>query len=277
MDESHKISTLHYPRDNKLQKELLQIEGLSLSTNSISLVDKLNLALSHGEFLSLVGASGSGKTLTSLAIMGLLPPAVNIVAGAIKFCDLDLITLKEKEMRQIRGNRISMIFQEPMTSLNPVMRVGKQITEAVLLHQRCSKKEAQEIAEQTLKEVMVPDPGARLRSYPHQLSGGLRQRVMIAMALSCNPDLLIADEPTTSLDVTVQAAVMQLLDEIRKKRGLSVLLITHDIALASQVSDRVAVIDKGRVVEIGSRAQVIGSPDHPVSQRLIEKAREREL
>ena len=260
-----------------MSQELLKIKNLTLATQSANLVENLALSINKGEFLSLVGASGSGKTLTSLAVMGLLPPAVKINSGSIIFSDLDLIILTEKEKRKIRGNRISMIFQEPMTSLNPVMRVGGQIAEAVLLHQHCSKKEALEIAEQTLKEVMVPDPGARLRNYPHQLSGGLRQRVMIAMALSCNPDLLIADEPTTSLDVTVQAAVMELLDDIRKKRNLSVLLITHDIALASEVSDRIAVIDKGMIVEIGSRDQIISSPTHPVSIKLIEKAHQREL
>jgi ABC-type dipeptide/oligopeptide/nickel transport system ATPase component len=260
-----------------LQKDIIQIRDLSLTTKSASLVDNLSLSIKQGEFLSLVGASGSGKTMTSLAIMRLLPPAVGINSGQILFDKQDLVQLEEKALRQIRGNRISMIFQEPMTSLNPVMRVGKQIAEAVLLHQQVSKKEALEIAEQTLKEVMVSDPGARLRSYPHQLSGGLRQRVMIAMALSCNPDLLIADEPTTSLDVTVQAAVMDLLDDIRKKRNLSVLLITHDIALASEVSDRIAVIDKGKIVEIGSRGEIISNPSDPVSKKLIAKAHEREL
>ena len=255
---------------------LVKITDVTLSIGDVSPVNNLSLEIGHGELLSLVGASGSGKTLTALSIIGLLPPAVEVKSGSIHYKNDNLLKLDEKRLRRIRGSEIAMIFQEPMTSLNPVMTVGTQIGEAIRLHMNCGKKEALERAEAVLREVQVPEPAMRLRSYPHQLSGGLRQRVMIAIALSCNPSLLIADEPTTALDVTVQAGVMELLQSIKRDRNLSILLITHDIALAAEVSDRIAVIENGAIIETAPPQKLIETPQQDYSKTLIAKARARD-
>jgi len=236
-------------------------------------VRDLNFQISGGEVLGLVGESGSGKSVTSLAVMRLLPPQAR-AAGEISFSNgggakENLLRLNDAVMRQLRGSRLTMIFQEPMTALNPVMRVGTQIAEAVLAHNRIGKKEAWERAVESLNDVAIPDAARCARNYPHQLSGGMRQRVMIAMALVNRPQLLIADEPTTALDVTIQAQILKLLGELRAKFGLTMLFISHDLAVVSLVADRVAVMYAGSLVEIGSKQQIFAAPAHPYTRGLL--------
>jgi peptide/nickel transport system ATP-binding protein len=236
-------------------------------------VRDLNLSVERGEVVGLVGESGSGKSITSLAIMRLLPPQAR-VSGEISFtengCSRNLATLSDDSMRHLRGSRIAMIFQEPMTALNPVMRVGDQIVEAVLAHGAHSRNEAQRLAVQAMSDVAIPDPGRRVRDYPHQLSGGMRQRIMIAMAIVNRPQLLIADEPTTALDVTIQAQILDLLADLRLKFGLAMLFISHDLAVVSQVADRVAVMYAGSVVELASKHQIFHAPAHPYTRGLLQ-------
>ncbi len=240
---------------------------------SLFAVSDVAFTIASGEVLGLVGESGSGKSLASLAIMRLLPPGLR-VSGEIWFDDggpaRNLLALPEEEMRNLRGRKIAMIFQEPMTALNPVLEVGKQIAEAVSVHSRISKKEAWDRAVEAMRDVAIPDPARRARDYPHQLSGGMRQRVMIAMAVVNRPQLLIADEPTTALDVTVQAQILALLAQLRDKFGLAMLLISHDLAVVSQVSDRVAVMYVGRVLELGSKQHIFRAPAHPYTCGLLQ-------
>jgi oligopeptide/dipeptide ABC transporter ATP-binding protein len=235
-------------------------------------VRDVSLSIGPGEVLGVVGESGSGKSLTSLAIMRLLPPQA-LVSGEILFAEngspRNLHALDDESMRQLRGSRIGMIFQEPMTALNPVMRVGDQIAEALLAHQPISKREARESAVEAMGDVAIPDPGRRARDYPHQLSGGMRQRVMIAMAIANHPQFLIADEPTTALDVTIQAQILDLLAELRTKFQLAMLFISHDFAVVSQVADRVAVMYAGSVVELGKKRDVFDAPAHPYTRGLL--------
>ena len=233
----------------------------------------LSFSIAAGEVLGLVGESGSGKSITSLAIMGLLP-ATALVTGDISFQNgdglpLHLTTLAPDQMRQLRGSRMAMIFQEPMTALNPVMRVGDQIAEALLAHHRVSKAEAWRRAVEGMREVAIPEPEERARSYPHQLSGGMRQRVMIAMAIVNRPQLLIADEPTTALDVTIQQQILDLLNDLRHKFGLAMLFISHDLAVVSQVADRVAVMYAGNLVELGAKDDIFRAAAHPYTQGLL--------
>ena len=232
-------------------------------------VDKLSFDLLPGETLGLVGESGCGKSVTSLSIMRLLRAPGRVASGSIEFDGSDLLALPEKSMRAIRGNKISMIFQEPMTALNPVYTVGDQIGEPLRQHQGLSKRQARERAIEMLKSVGIPLPERRVDDYPYQLSGGMRQRVMIAIALACDPDVLIADEPTTALDVTVQAQIFDLLREQQARRGTAVLLITHDMGAVSEMADRVVVMYGGRVVEQGSVGQILAQPRHPYTQGLI--------
>ncbi|MFZ0542686.1 MAG: ABC transporter ATP-binding protein, partial [Candidatus Sulfotelmatobacter sp.] len=233
----------------------------------------VSFSISPGEGLGLVGESGSGKSITSLAIMRLLPPQAR-VSGEILFAEngaaRNLSVLPDDSMRQLRGSRIAMIFQEPMTALNPVMRVGDQIAEAVRAHGTRSKKEAAQLAVQAMIDVAIPEPDRRARDYPHQLSGGMRQRVMIAMAIVNRPQLLIADEPTTALDVTIQAQILELLAELRRKFGLAMLFISHDLAVVSQVADRVAVMYAGSVVELGTKQEIFRAPAHPYTRGLLQ-------
>ncbi len=234
-------------------------------------VDGVSFTVAAGETLAVVGESGCGKSVTSLSVLRLVPnPPGRIEAGRIRFRGQDLLQLPEREMRAIRGNEISMVFQEPMTSLNPVFTVGAQIGEAIALHQKVGKTEARTRAIEMLKRVGIPAPEQRVDEYPHQLSGGMRQRVMIAMALSCNPALLIADEPTTALDVTVQAQILELIASLQESMGMAVLLITHDLGVVAEVADRVAVMYAGRIVEYAPVADIFARPQHPYTVGLLE-------
>ncbi len=254
---------------------LLSIRGLkthfSTPVGIVSAVDGVSFDLTRGETLGLVGESGSGKTVTALSVMQLYAkPQGRIVAGKILFEGKDITAMGEKDMYNIRGNSISMIFQEPMTSLNPVYTIGRQIVEAIRAHRAIDKKEAWAIALEALKQVGIPDPERRLRSYPHELSGGMRQRAMIAMAISCKPTLLIADEPTTALDVTIQAQILQLLRELKETMGMSMLMITHDLGVIAEVADKVAVMYGGRIAEYAETASLFASPMHPYTRGLMD-------
>ncbi len=233
-------------------------------------VDGVSFYLDRGELLGLVGESGCGKSMTALSIMRLIASPGRIVDGEILFGDRDLLKLSDSEMRQMRGDDIAMIFQDPMTSLNPVFTVGEQIAEALRLHRKLSRKQARQATIEAMREVAIPDPARRVDDYPHQLSGGMRQRVMIAMALACNPKLLIADEPTTALDVTIQAQILELLNELRKQRELAVLLITHDLGVVAEVADRVAVMYTGRIVEESPVGELFARPKHPYTEGLLQ-------
>src|SRR5690242_7297984 len=232
-------------------------------------VDDVSFYLDRGELLGLVGESGCGKSMTALSIMRLIAAPGRIVGGELLFDGKDLLKLSDAEMREMRGDDVAMIFQDPMTSLNPVFTVGEQIGEALRLHRKLSKKEAKRAAIEAMREVAIPDPARRIADYPHQLSGGMRQRVMIAMALACNPKLLIADEPTTALDVTIQAQILELLDELRKQRELAVLLITHDLGVVAEVADRVAVMYTGRIVEESPVDELFARPKQPYTEGLL--------
>ena len=232
-------------------------------------VDGVSFHLDRGELLGLVGESGCGKSMTALSVMRLIAPPGKIANGEILFDGKDLLKLSDSEMRKMRGDDIAMIFQDPMTSLNPVFTVGEQIAEALRLHRKLSRPQARKATIEAMREVAIPDPARRVDDYPHQLSGGMRQRVMIAMALACNPKLLIADEPTTALDVTIQAQILELLDELRKQRELAVLLITHDLGVVAEVADRVAVMYTGRIVEESPVDELFARPRHPYTEGLL--------
>lgn len=247
---------------------LLDIERLNTTFGSASAVRDLSLSIARGEVVGLVGESGSGKSVTSLAIMRLLPVQAR-AEGSICFAGEELLAASEEKMRSLRGRAISMIFQEPMTALNPLMRIGDQVAEAVLAHERIARSEARERAIEALSEVSIPEPSRRARDYPHQLSGGQRQRVMIAMAIVNRPQLLIADEPTTALDVTVQAQILELLAQLREKFSLSMLFISHDLGVVSRVSDRVAVMYRGQMVESGGARQIFTAPAHEYTRGLL--------
>ena len=233
-------------------------------------VDGVSFEVREGETLGIVGESGCGKSVTALSIMRLIPPKIGrTVSGMIRFDGRDLLGLEEQEMRDIRGNRIAMIFQEPMTSLNPVLTVGDQIAEAVTIHQKAGRAEAMARAVEMLRLVRIPDAERRVRDYPHQFSGGMRQRAMIAMALSCNPKLLIADEPTTALDVTIQAQILKLVLELKGRFGAAVMLITHDLGVVAETCQRVIVMYAGRKVEEAEVAELFDRPMHPYTRGLM--------
>jgi len=232
-------------------------------------VDGVSFHIDKGETLALVGESGCGKSVTSLSIMRLVPVPGRIESGEVLLAGRDLLKLGESEMRQVRGRRITMIFQEPMTSLNPVFKIGSQIVEAIQIHQRQPRMRAHKRAVDLLEMVGIPDPASRFHQYPHQMSGGMRQRVMIAMALSTSPELLIADEPTTALDVTIQAQILGLLESLQSKLGMSMMLITHDLAVAAQVADRIAVMYAGRIVETAAATELFEHPLHPYTRGLF--------
>ncbi|KQC03768.1 MAG: peptide ABC transporter ATP-binding protein [Candidatus Cloacimonas sp. SDB] len=255
------------------KKELLKVNDLKTyfftHEGIVKAVDAVSFSISQGETLGIVGESGSGKSVTALSIMRLIPqPPGKIVSGEISFEGKNLRTLAEREMRKIRGRKISMIFQEPMTSLDPVFTIGHEIVETILLHQKLTKKEAYKKAVQMVEVVGIPDASKRMRNYPHELSGGMRQRVMIAMALSCNPALLIADEPTTALDVTIQAQILRLMNELKKEFNTSVLMITHDLGVISEMCDYVAVMYAGHIVEYTDIYTIFEKPLHPYTKGL---------
>ena len=260
-------------------KRLLEVKGLKVHFKTdegiVKAVDGVSYHIDRGETLAVVGESGSGKSVSALAMMRLIPmPPGMIAGGEIHFRGKDgevkeLLSLPEHEMRRIRGNDIAMIFQEPMTSLNPVYTVGDQIAEAIVLHQGKSKQEALELAADMLDLVGIPEPHKRLKNYPHQMSGGMRQRVMIAMALSCNPSLLIADEPTTALDVTIQAQILELMKKLQEEIGMSIMFITHDLGVVAEMADRVVVMYAGRAVEEADVVNTYKDPLHPYTMGLL--------
>jgi oligopeptide/dipeptide ABC transporter ATP-binding protein len=238
---------------------------------TVPAIDGVSFEVKRGETLAIVGESGSGKSVTSLSIMRLIPqPPGKIVNGDIKFNGESLLIKTEKEMRSIRGNRISMIFQEPMTSLNPVYKIGDQISESIIIHQKKSKKEALAEAINLLNLVGIPEPERRINQYPHELSGGMRQRVMIAIALACQPELLIADEPTTALDVTIQNQILQLMKTLKQKINMSIMLITHDLGVVAEMADNVVVMYAGQVVEQGDVYTIFENPKHPYTEGLLK-------
>jgi peptide/nickel transport system ATP-binding protein len=253
---------------------VLEVEGLRTELSSgrgvIKAVDGVSLSLRRGETLAIVGESGCGKSMTALSIMRLVPePPGKIVGGSIKLDGRELLTLDEAAMRAVRGNDISMIFQEPMTSLNPVLTIGSQISEAVRLHQDLSKSAAMDKAVDMLRLVRIPEPAQRAREYPHQLSGGMRQRVMIAMALACNPKVLLADEPTTALDVTIQAQILDLILALQSELGTAIILITHDLGVVAETAQRVVVMYAGRKIEEATVEALFAEPQHPYTHGLL--------
>jgi oligopeptide/dipeptide ABC transporter ATP-binding protein len=251
----------------------LSIENLSTHfftrEGVVRAVDGVSYAVDEGETLAVVGESGCGKSVSALSILRLVAPPGRVVGGEIRFQGRNLLEASEAEMRALRGNQVSMIFQEPMTSLNPVLTIGRQIAEAVGLHERVSSKKAMARAAEMLRLVHIPEPEARLRQYPHQLSGGMRQRVMIAMALACNPKVLIADEPTTALDVTIQAQILELIQELKEKLGTAVILITHDLGVVAETAQRVVVLYAGRKVEEAPVEELFEAPLHPYTRGLM--------
>lgn len=257
-----------------MASSILDVQGLETSfftdDGEIPAVDHMNFYIEPGEILGVVGESGCGKSVTSLSVMDLVPTPGKIKAGSIQFKGEELTTASKKRMRQIRGNEIAMIFQEPMTSLNPVFTIGNQMTEGIRLHKNVSKKEAAGIAVDMLRKVGLPRANGLLKEYPHQLSGGMRQRVMIAMAMACDPELLIADEPTTALDVTIQAQILELMKALNEDLDTSILLITHDLGVVADICTRIVVMYAGKVVEEGDVRTIFNHPQHPYTEGLIK-------
>ncbi len=256
-----------------MSEPLLQVEQLQThfwTPDGINrAVDGISFHVGAGETVAIVGESGCGKSVTAMSLLRLIPEPPGKIAGSIRFQGRDLLTLSEKEMRAIRGNEISMIFQEPMTSLNPVLNVARQIGETLRLHQGLSARQAEEKAIEMLTLVGIPEPARRVREYPHQLSGGMRQRVMIAIALACNPKLLIADEPTTALDVTIQAQILELMRDLKHRVGAAIVLITHDLGVVAEVAERVIVMYAGKKVEEATVGDLFRNPRHPYTQGLL--------
>ncbi|MBI3609292.1 MAG: ABC transporter ATP-binding protein [Nitrospirae bacterium] len=257
-----------------MEPAVLRIKNLKTqfhtSEGVVQAVDGVDLTVRPGTVLGIVGESGSGKTVTALSVMRLIPqPPGRIVSGEVLFDGADLLTLKEDDMRKVRGKRIAMIFQEPMTSLNPVFTIGNQISEMLRLHLKMSRKKAWDRTIELLKWVGIPSAEQRVKDYPHQLSGGQRQRVMIAMAISCNPEIVFADEPTTALDVTIQAQILVLLEELRKRLGMSMVLISHDLGVIAEVAHEVAIMYAGRIVEEAGTEELFAHPLHPYTQGLL--------
>ncbi|MBK0007516.1 MULTISPECIES: ABC transporter ATP-binding protein [Priestia] len=255
-------------------EKMIEIKNLHVQFSTyggqVQAVRGVSFDLHKGETLAIVGESGCGKSVTSQSIMRLIPtPPGRITSGSILFKGQDLTKLSEKKMRDIRGADISMIFQDPMTALNPTLRVGEQIAENIMQHENISKEKAKEKAFEMLELVGIPNPKERLKQYPHEFSGGMRQRIVIAMALICNPEVLIADEPTTALDVTIQAQILELFKDIQQKTDVSIVLITHDLGVVAQVADRVAVMYAGKIVEIGTRRDIFYTPQHPYTKGLL--------
>jgi len=260
------------PTTNHILLDILDLHTYFFTNEGVCrAVDGVSFSLRRGETLGLVGESGCGKTVTSLSVLRLIPsPPGRIVSGQILFHGRDLLAIPERQMRKIRGNAISLIFQEPMTALNPVFTVGNQIAEVFRIHRKMSRRAAFEAAVEMMNKVRIPEPRQRASEYPHQLSGGMRQRVMIAMALACDPDLLIADEPTTALDVTVQAQILALMEDLKRRTDASIILITHDLAVIAEVADRVTVMYAGQIVEEAPVRQLFADPLHPYTRGLLK-------
>jgi oligopeptide/dipeptide ABC transporter ATP-binding protein len=252
---------------------LLQVENLKVqfrtAKGSLTAVRNISFSVDKGETLCIVGESGSGKSITSLSIMGLLPSNGDIVEGSIRLEGQELVSLTDEQLQPYRGNKMSMIFQEPMTALNPVFTIGYQLQEPLFIHRKLSKKEAKEESIKLLAKVGIPNPEEKLNQYPHQLSGGMRQRVMIAMALACEPSLLLADEPTTALDVTIQAQILDLIEELKEQMGMGVIFVTHDMGVVAEIADRVMVMYAGEVVETGDAETIFTNPQHPYTKGLL--------
>lgn len=252
---------------------LLSVKNLAVRFEThhgtVRAVDGISFDMEEGETLGLVGESGSGKSVTNLALLGLIPSPPGVMSGQVHFDGQEISALSEPELRKVRGNRISMIFQDPMTSLNPLLTIGRQMTEVLELHKGKSHSEAMRLAAVGLGEVGLSEPESRLAQYPHELSGGMRQRVMIAMGLLCEPRLLLADEPTTALDVTIQAQILELMAEVQRRHGTAIILVTHDLGVVAGTADRVAVMYAGRIVEEGPTHQLFKNPHHPYTQGLL--------
>ncbi|HID57397.1 TPA: ABC transporter ATP-binding protein [Candidatus Poribacteria bacterium] len=258
-----------YPKDKEVLS-LIDLKTYFFTEEGVAkAVDGVSFEIHEGQTLALVGESGCGKTVTALSIMRLLSPPGKIVGGEIRFKGIDLLKLSPREMRRIRGKEIAMIFQDPMTSLNPVFTVGDQMVEMITLHRDIPKREARELAIEMLARVNIPDPHVRFDEYPHQMSGGMRQRVMIAIALSCDPKLIIADEPTTALDVTTQAQILELMRQLQKEYGMSLLFISHDLGVVAEIADRIAVMYASRIVEILPVEGLFHNPKHPYTLGLL--------
>jgi peptide/nickel transport system ATP-binding protein len=258
---------------------LLEVSGLRThfftKAGVVKAVDDVSFALAKGEVLGLVGESGSGKSITGYSIMGLVDPPGRVVGGSIRLAGRELVGLPTEAMRALRGNRVAMIFQDPMMTLNPVMRIDRQMTEAILAHRKVSEAQARARAREALVAVGIPSPDERLQAYPHQFSGGMRQRVAIAIALLNRPDLIIADEPTTALDVTIQGQILYEMQKLTRETGASLIWITHDLSVVAGLADRIAVMYAGRIVEQGSCADVLGAPAHPYTQGLLDSVPSR--
>jgi peptide/nickel transport system ATP-binding protein len=256
-----------------VQPNMLEVSNLTTTfttrRTAFNAVDGISFHVEKGEMLGIVGESGCGKSVTSLSIMGLIKSPGKVSGESINFNGVDLLNLSTKEMRRLRGNEMSMIFQEPMTSLNPVYSIGDQIGESLKIHKKLTGKERKDKVIDLLKQVGIPRPVEIYDNYPHQLSGGMRQRVMIAMAMSCDPKLIIADEPTTALDVTIQAQILELMKDLQEKKGMSMILITHDLGVVSEVCDRIVVMYAGKIVETGPVKEVLRNPEHPYTKGLL--------
>ena len=271
---SNPQSSIRNPQSSILNPQLLEVRDLRVYFHTddglLKAVDGVSFVVRTGETLGLVGESGCGKSVTAFSILKLVPiPPAEYAGGQIVLNGENLLAFNDEQMRRVRGNVISMVFQEPMSSLNPILSIGEQITEAIRAHQKISKREARELAKQMLWRVGIPSPATRFDEYPHQMSGGMKQRVMIAMALVCRPQLLIADEPTTALDVTIQAQILDLLSELQRELGMSVLLITHDLGVVAETCDRVAVMYAGKIVESASVEDLFDKPKHPYTHGLF--------
>ena len=257
-----------------MSEKLLEIKDERLSfftpAGEVKALNGVSFSMEEGEVLGIVGESGSGKSVTAYSIMGLTAYPGKLVGGTVRFNGHEIEKMTEKDFRKIRGNEVSIIFQDPMTSLNPVYTIGNQIVEVILLHTNKTKKEAYERAKELLELVGINEPSKRLKQYPHELSGGMRQRVMIAIALACEPKLLIADEPTTALDVTIQAQILELMQELRKKLGMSIIMITHDLGVVASMCEKIAVMYAGHIVEYGTADEIFYNPSHEYTKGLIK-------